>query len=39
MDTYKSEGLPVYLSTIEAAQLLCLSPRTLEKHRGYGTGP
>lgn len=30
---------PRYLSTPEAAQLLCLSPRTLEKHRLFGTGP
>ncbi|USQ96528.1 helix-turn-helix domain-containing protein [Caulobacter sp. RL271] len=39
MDTFKTESLPVYLSTVEAAQLLRLSPRTLEKHRLYGTGP
>jgi hypothetical protein len=39
MDTFKTEGLPVYLSTTEAAHLLRLSPRTLEKHRLYGTGP
>jgi hypothetical protein len=39
MDTFKTESLPVYLSTVEAAQLLRLSPRTLEKHRVYGTGP
>jgi hypothetical protein len=28
-----------YLCTKEAAQILCLSKRTLEKHRVYGTGP
>ena len=28
-----------YLCTKEAARFLCLSPRTLEKHRTYGTGP
>lgn len=28
-----------YLRTPEAAKLLGLSPRTLEKHRTYGTGP
>lgn len=39
MDTFKTETLPVYLSTVEAAQLLRLSARTLEKHRLYGTGP
>jgi hypothetical protein len=33
-------GLPPrYLRTAEAARLLGLSPRTLEKHRIYGTGP
>ncbi len=30
---------PRYLRTDEAAQFLGLSPRTLEKHRTYGTGP
>lgn len=30
---------PRYLRTKEAAQYLSLSPRTLEKHRTYGTGP
>lgn len=39
LDTFKTENLPVYLSTVEAAQLLRLSPSTLEKHRVYGTGP
>lgn len=33
-------GLPPrYLRTPEAARLLGLSGRTLEKHRTYGTGP
>lgn len=33
-------GLPPrYLRTPEAARLLSLSHRTLEKHRCYGTGP
>ena len=30
---------PHYLRTPDAATLLGLSPRTLEKHRCYGTGP
>ena len=30
---------PRYLCTREAAMFLGLSPRTLEKHRTYGTGP
>ena len=30
---------PRFLRTPEAAQFLGLSPRTLEKHRTYGTGP
>lgn len=30
---------PRYLRTSEAARYLSLSPRTLEKHRTYGTGP
>ena len=30
---------PRYLVTPEAARFLGLSPRTLEKHRTYGTGP
>ncbi|WP_316195267.1 MULTISPECIES: helix-turn-helix domain-containing protein [unclassified Bradyrhizobium] len=30
---------PRYLRTSEAARYLSLSPRTLEKHRIYGTGP
>jgi predicted DNA-binding transcriptional regulator AlpA len=33
-------GLPTrYLRTPEAARILGLSGRTLEKHRTYGTGP
>ena len=36
----KSHNLPPrFLSTNEAARFLCLSPRTLEKHRSHGTGP
>jgi hypothetical protein len=31
--------LPRYLRTPEAARLLGLSGRTMEKHRIYGTGP
>ncbi|MFV0383974.1 helix-turn-helix transcriptional regulator [Paracoccus sp. (in: a-proteobacteria)] len=30
---------PRYLRTKEAARFVSLSPRTLEKHRTYGTGP
>ena len=30
---------PRFLVTKEAARFLALSPRTLEKHRTYGTGP
>ena len=30
---------PCYFCTKEAARFLCLSARTLEKHRTYGTGP
>ena len=30
---------PRYLRTAEEARYLSLSPRTLEKHRTYGTGP
>lgn len=39
METFKTETLPTYLTTEEAAQLLRLARRTLEKHRLYGTGP
>lgn len=36
----QNSGLPPrYLRTQEAARFLGLSPRTLEKHRTYGTGP
>ncbi len=36
----QNNGLPPrYLRTPEAARFLGLSPRTLEKHRTYGTGP
>ena len=31
--------VPQFLRTPDAAQVLGLSPRTLEKHRTYGTGP
>ena len=30
---------PMYLSTRQAAELLGLSPRTLERYRGAGEGP
>ncbi|HUN12441.1 MAG TPA: helix-turn-helix domain-containing protein [Rhabdaerophilum sp.] len=30
---------PRFLRTKDAAEFLGLSPRTLEKHRTYGTGP
>lgn len=30
---------PTYLSTRQAAELLGLSPRTLERYRGSGEGP
>lgn len=39
MPPRKTKALPRYLTTIEAAALLRLSPRTLEKHRLFGTGP
>jgi len=36
----RNTGLPPrFLRTKEAATLLSLSARTLEKHRTYGTGP
>jgi len=35
----QTDTLPRYLTTLEAAALLRLSHRTLEKHRLYGTGP
>ncbi|WP_247531101.1 helix-turn-helix domain-containing protein [Bradyrhizobium sp. 162] len=34
-----SDLSPRYVRTDEAAFFLGLSPRTLEKHRTYGTGP
>lgn len=34
-----SPNLPRFLKTPDAAVHLGLSPRTLEKHRCYGTGP
>ena len=38
--TTSSQSIPPrYLRTPEAARLLGLSERTLEKHRVYGTGP
>lgn len=33
------ENWPRFVRTVEAARLLGLSPRTLEKHRCDGTGP
>ncbi|MFK0209157.1 helix-turn-helix transcriptional regulator [Agrobacterium sp. NPDC090283] len=33
------ENWPRFVRTVEAAHLLGLSPRTLEKHRCDGTGP
>ena len=37
--TVLTEGNPRYFSNSEAAQVLCLSPRTLEKMRVVGGGP
>lgn len=39
METFKTETLPLYLTTEEAAHLLRLAKPTLAKHRVYGTGP
>ncbi len=39
MQPSASAQRPRYLKTPDAATLLGLSPRTLEKHRCYGTGP
>lgn len=39
MNALGSSIPPRYLRTKEAATFLSLSPRTLEKHRTYGTGP
>lgn len=37
---FQSKAMTIrLLRTDEAAELLGLSPRTLEKHRTYGTGP
>jgi len=34
-----ADAHPKYLTTKEAARIVGLCPRTLEKHRTYGTGP
>lgn len=39
MPSISSDFPSRYLRTPEAARFLNLSPRTLEKHRTYGTGP
>lgn len=39
MTLFSSEAMPAFLTTAEAAELVRLSPRTLEKHRIHGTGP
>ena len=39
MTTPEARANPRYLRTPDAALLLGLSARTLEKHRCYGTGP
>ena len=39
MHPAKANLPPRFLRTKEAAVFLSLSPRTLEKHRTYGTGP
>ncbi|HEY0123219.1 MAG TPA: helix-turn-helix domain-containing protein [Rhizobium sp.] len=39
MQDGKNETLPKFIRTPEAAKLLSLSERTLEKHRCKGTGP
>jgi hypothetical protein len=39
MDAPHARVTPHYLTTPDAAVRLGLSPRTLEKHRCYGTGP
>ena len=36
---YRSTDPSAFLRTPHAAEYLGLSPRTLEKHRTYGTGP
>jgi hypothetical protein len=35
----KIHNTPILLITVEAAKVLRLSPRTLERHRVQGTGP
>ena len=39
MDNITDSNWPRFVRTPEAARLLDLSPRTLEKHRCDGTGP
>lgn len=39
MDNITDSNWPHFVRTPEAARLLDLSPRTLEKHRCDGTGP
>ena len=39
MSRSPSNPPPRFLRTEEAARFLGLSPRTMEKHRVYGTGP
>ncbi|ERI14389.1 helix-turn-helix transcriptional regulator [Brucella cytisi] len=39
MQQKTEENWPRFVRTVEAARLLGLSPRTLEKHRCDGTGP
>jgi Helix-turn-helix domain len=39
MPDLPSDSPQRYLRTPEAARFLCLSVRTVEKHRIYGTGP
>lgn len=39
MTLSSTETMPAFLTTVEAAELVRLSPRPLEKHRMHGTGP
>lgn len=39
MENSPIAGVPRYLRTPDAALIVGLSPRTLEKHRCFGTGP
>lgn len=39
MTLVTTEAMPAFLTTVEAAELVRLSPRTLEKHCIHGTGP